>query len=56
MSKEYSYDIYGHPSLQDAKERKLKIYFSEPEDGINKDTGILLFIAGFGGKCKFKCI
>ncbi|MFD3157499.1 DUF2920 family protein [Haloimpatiens sp. FM7330] len=25
------------------------MYFSEPENGINSDTGILLFIAGFGG-------
>lgn len=49
MSKEYSYDIYGHPSLLEPKERKLNIYFSEPETGVNKDTGILLFIAGFGG-------
>lgn len=49
MSKQYSYEIYGHPSLLEPKERKLNIYFSEPGAGINKDTGILLFIAGFGG-------
>lgn len=49
MSKQHDYKIYGHPSILSPEERKLKIYFSEPEDGINKDTGILLLIAGFGG-------
>ncbi|WP_142414604.1 DUF2920 family protein [Hathewaya massiliensis] len=29
--------------------RKANIYFSEPELGINEETGILLFIAGYGG-------
>lgn len=30
--------------------RKLKVYFSVPENGVNEDTGLLLFIAGYGGK------
>ena len=29
--------------------RKANIYFSEPEVGVNEDTGILLLIAGYGG-------
>lgn len=49
MSKEYDIEIYGHPSLLSPKNRKIKIYFSEPELGINEKTGIVLFIAGFGG-------
>lgn len=49
MAKEYNYEMYGHPSIYSSKERKLKVYFSEPDSGINKDTGILLLIAGFGG-------
>lgn len=27
----------------------INIYMYEPDNGINEDTGILLFIAGFGG-------
>lgn len=30
------------------EERKIKIYYSLPDDGVNEDTGILLLIAGFG--------
>ena len=30
------------------KERKIKTYYSLPSNGVNEDTGILLFIAGFG--------
>lgn len=29
--------------------RELEIYFSEPDDGVNEETGILLLIPGFGG-------
>lgn len=49
MAKEYDFCIYGHPSIYRAKERKLKIYFSEPRNGVNENTGILLLIPGFGG-------
>lgn len=49
MAKEYNYEMFGQPSIYSSKERKLNIYFSEPEDGINEETGIILFIAGFGG-------
>ena len=49
MAKEYNFEMYGQPSLYTNKERKFQIYFSEPEAGTNKETGILLFIAGFGG-------
>lgn len=49
MSKDYSYEMIAHPSLYNMVERKLKVYFSEPDNGINEETGILLLIAGFGG-------
>lgn len=49
MAKNYDFEIYGQPSHHDPKERKLKVYFSEPDKGVSKKTGILLFIAGFGG-------
>lgn len=49
MTKEYTYEILGQPSILGNKERKLKFYFSEPSNGINDETGVLLIIAGFGG-------
>lgn len=36
MAKEYSFDMYGQPSLKDPKERKFNVYFSEPEGGITE--------------------
>ncbi len=30
--------------------RELKVYYSIPENGVNEETGLLLFIAGFGGQ------
>ncbi|MDF2949159.1 MAG: hypothetical protein K0R07_1186 [Sedimentibacter sp.] len=49
VAKEYAYEILGQPSMLGNKERKLKFYFSEPSNGINAETGLLLIIAGFGG-------
>lgn len=60
MAKEYCINEYGHNSIYAENEvnnyesRKFNIYFSEPDDGINSDTGILLFIAGFGGNASSK--
>lgn len=45
----HGYEILGHPSLFGDKERKLIFYYSEPDKGVNEETGILLIIAGFGG-------
>ncbi|CCQ94642.1 conserved hypothetical protein [[Clostridium] ultunense Esp] len=49
MAKEYDFSMYGHPSIYKNMERKLHVYFTEPEGGINEHTGILLLIPGFGG-------
>jgi len=49
MAKEQQLSIYAHPSIYEPAERKMKIYFSEPEQGVNSESGILLFIPGFGG-------
>ncbi|MGN0154399.1 MAG: DUF2920 family protein [Lachnospiraceae bacterium] len=49
MSKEYNIQVYSQPSLQDPVDRTLTIYFNEPDSGINENTGLLLFIAGYGG-------
>lgn len=49
MAKEYSLIIDGHPSIYQPESRKLKIYYCEPENGVDKKTGIILLIPGFGG-------
>lgn len=56
MAKEYCIAEFAHNSVytenkvrNNYKNRKMNIYFDEPDGGINSDTGILLFIAGFGG-------
>lgn len=56
MAKEYCITEFAHNSIytvnkieNNYKNRKINIYFAEPDGGINSDTGILLFIAGFGG-------
>lgn len=49
MAKNYDYELYGHPSLLTGEERKFNVYFSVPEIGTDRKTGILLLIAGFGG-------
>jgi predicted esterase len=56
MAKNYEILEYMHNSIYPKmskdkfyNKRKANIYFSEPEAGINEDTGILLFIAGYGG-------
>ena len=36
------------------KERKIKTYYSLPSNGVNEDTGILLFIAGFNANSNSK--
>ncbi|GED53975.1 DUF2920 family protein [Brevibacillus borstelensis] len=49
MSKDYEITIDAHPNIyNDFSPRKLNIYFSEPDKGINNETGLFLFIPGFG--------
>ncbi len=49
MAKEYEIEINGQPAWYSNQTRKFKIYFSEPEQQVNRETGILLLIAGYGG-------
>jgi len=48
MAKEYEFQAFGQPSLYENNERVFRVYFSEPEGGVNEETGILLFISGYG--------
>ena len=50
MAVNYNITVYFQRSLYDSQNRTLDVYFSEPEAGINEDTGILLISAGYGGE------
>lgn len=49
MAKEYEVQINGQPTWYSDQVRQYKMYFAEPEGQVNRDTGILLLIAGYGG-------
>lgn len=49
MAKDYDFEFIGQASFYSEKERSVKMYFTEPEIGVNEETGILLIIAGYGG-------
>ena len=49
MAKEYEVQINGQPTWYSDQVRRFKMYFAEPENQVNRDTGILLLIAGYGG-------
>lgn len=42
--------IYNKSQNCNKNNRKIKVYFSIPQKGVNENTGILLFIAEFGGQ------
>jgi hypothetical protein len=53
MSKDYQLNWPAHPNIYNHySPRELNIYFSEPDQGVNKDTGLILLIPGFGGNPK----
>ena len=54
MSKEYIISTPGHPSIYQYEQRELKLYFCEPDQGVNEQTGLLLLIPGFGGNSNSK--
>ena len=47
MTKAYDMVIPGHPNVYENNERELPIYFNEPLQGINHETGILLLLKEF---------
>lgn len=55
MAINYEIEVFSQNSIYNKSSekgcsRKLKVYFSVPESGVNEDTGLLLLIAGFGGQ------
>lgn len=56
MANNFEFDCAGHNSIytknylnDNYNKRKFKVYFSTPTNGVNSETGVLLFAAGFGG-------
>lgn len=49
MAKKYELEIVGQPTWYSDTPRTIKMYFSEPEQGLNEETGVLLLLAGYGG-------
>ncbi|WGU93759.1 DUF2920 family protein [Paenibacillus dendritiformis] len=49
MSAQFEYEIPAHANVYTNSPRTNKVYFSKPSQGVNKDTGLLLLIAGYGG-------
>ncbi|WP_084243355.1 DUF2920 family protein [Planomicrobium okeanokoites] len=50
MAKDYKINLPAHPNIYSNDEaRDFNIYFSEPDEEVNKETGLLLLIPGFGG-------
>ncbi|WP_414733595.1 DUF2920 family protein [Acetobacterium carbinolicum] len=50
MSKNYEIIVDGHPNIyNNMSAGKLNIYFSEPENGVQEETGMMIIIPGFGG-------
>lgn len=61
MSKNYGVSYYAHNSIysenyleDNYKKRKVRAKFSIPKNGVDKETGIVLFIAGYGGNSNSK--
>ncbi|WP_312470779.1 DUF2920 family protein [Neobacillus sp.] len=53
MSKDYELRWPGHPNIYcNGGPRDFTFYFSEPDGGVNSETGILLLIPGFGASSR----
>ena len=50
MAITHNFNINAHHNIYTGNSnRELKVYFSEPECGVNLETGLLIIIPGFGG-------
>lgn len=52
MAKNYEVMVYGQSTFQQQSNRQFEIAFSEPDNSVNEETGILLLISGYGGNLK----
>ncbi|EDS76721.1 conserved hypothetical protein [Clostridium botulinum C str. Eklund] len=59
MSQEYEIQVNTLDSIYkknktDSYNRMMNVYFSTPQYGVSKNTGIMLYISGFGGNANSK--
>lgn len=57
MAREYTISAHCHPCIYQCgqyDQRKLKIFFCEPEQGVSGETGLILLISGFGANSNSK--
>src|SRR5690554_494122 len=56
MSEQNSFHILAHPNIHLGKhsDRELRIEFSVPLNGVNEQTGLIIFVPGFGGNIDSK--
>ncbi|WP_232718643.1 DUF2920 family protein [Bacillus sp. FJAT-45037] len=55
MSEQHSFNIKAHHNIYTGTTgRELRIDFSLPQDGVNTQTGLLIFVPGFGGSIDSK--
>lgn len=54
MAKEYEFSIPAHANIytNNQNNRQLQIYFAEPDNGTNEETGLVVFSPGFGGSAQ----
>ncbi len=52
MAREHTLELWGQPVRHSVRARRFSVYFSEPERGIDPDTGILLLLSGYGGNAR----
>lgn len=48
MAITYEIEIAAQPGIYEPQERSMKVCFAEPAQGVDKETGILLILAGYG--------
>ncbi|WP_284139220.1 MULTISPECIES: DUF2920 family protein [unclassified Virgibacillus] len=56
MAIEHQFSLPAHYNIytESQEPRNLQVYFTEPSNGINENTGILITIPGFGGNAQSK--
>ncbi|WP_339201180.1 DUF2920 family protein [Paenibacillus sp. FSL P2-0322] len=55
MSEQHSINIPAHHNIYTGKSnRELRIDFSIPQNGVNENTGLIIFVPGFGGNIDSK--
>ncbi|MGG0655041.1 DUF2920 family protein [Rummeliibacillus pycnus] len=55
MAEQYSINIPAHQNIYTGtSNRELRIDFSTPQNGVNEETGLVVFVPGFGGNIDSK--